>query len=148
MKRIIFKEEVCIGCSLCEVHCLVQHSKSKDIIKAYKQEAPKPLSRVRLEVNRPLAFVIQCQHCEDPLCVSACLSGAMQKDEETRLVTHDAEKCIGCWTCIMVCPYGVIKKETAQLRVVAKCDFCTELETPACVTNCPNEALIYKETAF
>jgi len=148
MKRILYKEEACIGCGLCEVHCLVQHSKSKDTIKAYKREVPRPLSRVRLEVNRPLAFAIQCQHCEEPPCVTACLSGAMQKDEETGLVTHDAEKCIGCWTCIMVCPYGAIKIDTVKRRVVAKCDLCTELKTPACVTNCPNGALIYKVATF
>ena len=148
MRRILCKEEVCIGCGLCEVHCLVQHSKSKDIIKAYKQEVPKPVSRVRLEVKRPLAIAIHCQHCQDPPCVTACLSGAMQKDEETGLVTHDEEKCMGCWTCIMVCPYGAIKRDTAKRRVAAKCDLCSELETPACVANCPNEALIYKEAAF
>jgi Fe-S-cluster-containing hydrogenase component 2 len=36
MKRILIKEEYCMGCRLCEIHCLVQHSKSKDIIKVYK----------------------------------------------------------------------------------------------------------------
>jgi len=148
MKRILYKEEACIGYSLCEVYCTVQHSKSKDIIKAYKQEVPKPLNRVRVEVNCPLVFTIRCQHCDNPPCVIACLSGAMQKDHETGQVTHDAEKCMGCWTCIMVCPYGVIRIDTAKRRVLAKCDLCSELETPACVANCPNEALTYQEAAF
>ena len=43
--RIIPREEYCIGCRLCEVHCIVQHSKSKDIIKAFKQEK-RPVKRV------------------------------------------------------------------------------------------------------
>lgn len=68
----------------------------------------------------------------------------MKKDEETGLVTHDPEKCIGCWTCIMVCPYGAIKRD-ASGKVVSKCDLCAELEIPACVANCPNGALVYKE---
>src|SRR4030065_874632 len=106
LKRIIANEEVCMGCGLCEVYCTVQHSKSKDIVKAYNKEKPRPISRVRLEVNKPVYFAIQCRHCEDAPCVTACLSGAMTTDEETGLVTHNKEKCMGCWACVMVCPYG------------------------------------------
>jgi carbon-monoxide dehydrogenase iron sulfur subunit len=144
LKKITVKEEHCIGCGLCEVYCTVQHSKSKDIIKAYNRENPRPTSRVKLEVHKPVSFAIQCRHCEDAPCVTACLSGAMQKDEETGLVTHDPEKCIGCWTCIMVCPFGAIKRDSSG-KVVSKCDLCAELEVPACVANCPNGALVYKE---
>jgi carbon-monoxide dehydrogenase iron sulfur subunit len=144
MKRIIAKEEACMGCGLCEVYCTVQHSKSKDIIKAYNREHPRPISRVRLETNKPVSFAIQCRHCEDAPCVTACLSGAMHKDEETGAVTHNAEKCMGCWTCIMVCPYGAIKMDVPS-KVVVKCDLCSELDIPACVANCPNGALVYKE---
>ena len=99
---------------------------------------------MKLEVNKPVSFAIQCRHCEDAPCVTACLSSAMKKDEETGLVTHDPEKCIGCWTCIMVCPFGAIKMDSSG-KVVSKCDLCAELEVPACVANCPNGALVYKE---
>jgi len=146
MKRIVAKEEFCIGCGLCEVYCTVQHSKSKDIIKAYTREDPRPLGRVRLEVNKPVSFAVQCRHCEDAPCVIACLSGAMQKDESTGLVVHDPEKCMGCWTCIMVCPYSAIKMDASD-KVVSKCDFCSGLDVPACVANCPNGALVLKEVA-
>jgi carbon-monoxide dehydrogenase iron sulfur subunit len=144
LKNISVREEYCIGCGLCEVYCTVQHSKSKDIIKAYNKEKPRPISRVRLEVQKPISFAIQCKHCEDAQCVTACLSGAMKKDKKTGLVTHDSEKCIGCWTCIMVCPYGAIKIDSLG-KVVSKCDLCADLEVPACVTNCPNQALVYEE---
>jgi carbon-monoxide dehydrogenase iron sulfur subunit len=144
MKRIIAIQENCIGCGLCEVYCTVAHSKSKDIIKAYNSELPKPISRVILEVNKPISFAIQCRHCENAPCVTACLSGAMQKDQNTGLITHNKEKCIGCWTCVMVCPYGAIKMDQ-QGKVVAKCDFCLDLNEPACVANCPNQALVVKE---
>jgi anaerobic carbon-monoxide dehydrogenase iron sulfur subunit len=143
LKRIIAKEEICMGCGLCEVYCTVQHSKTKDIIKAYK-ETPKPISRVRLEVAKPISFAIQCRNCEDAPCVIACLSGAMTMDEETGLIKHNKNKCIGCWTCVMVCPYGALKMDISG-KVVAKCDLCQELESPACVANCPNRALTVKE---
>ena len=144
MKRIIANEQVCMGCGLCEVYCTVQHSKSKDIVKAYNKETPRQISRVRLEVSKPISFAIQCRHCAEAPCVTACLSGAMKKDLETGLVTHNKDKCIGCWTCVMVCPYGALKMDTSG-KVVAKCDLCQELETPACVENCPNRALTVKE---
>lgn len=139
------KEEACIGCGLCEIHCLVQHSRSKDIIKAYKKEDPRPAIRVRLEISKPLSFAVQCRHCENPPCVMSCLSGAMHIDNLTGQVLHDSEKCIGCWTCIMVCSYGAVVKDTSGRKIVAKCDLCPDIDIPVCVANCPNEALRYEE---
>jgi len=144
MKRILVDEEVCMGCGLCEVYCKVEHSESKDIIKAYKREYPPPLSRVRVEEARPISFAVQCRQCEDPPCVIACLSGAMRIDEETGLVIHDPKKCMGCWTCIMVCPYGALAMDG---NAVAKCDLCPDLDIPACVAGCPNQALVYEEVS-
>ena len=148
MKRIFYNEQACTGCGLCEVYCLVEHSKTKNILKAYKRENPKPVARIRLEVNRPLTYVARCQHCKDPACVAVCLSGAMRKDDRTGIVVHDAEKCVGCWTCIMVCPFGALVRDTSTRRVVIKCDLCSESEIPACVSNCPSDALVYKESGF
>jgi anaerobic carbon-monoxide dehydrogenase iron sulfur subunit len=144
MKRIVAKQEHCMGCGLCEVACTTQHSKSKDTLKAYNRESPRPLSRVRLEMSKPVSFAIQCRHCEDAPCAQACLTGAMQKDIEAGLVVHNKDKCMGCWTCIMVCPYGAIKIDK-EGHVIAKCDQCTELDIPACVATCPNGALECQE---
>jgi len=66
----------------------------------------------------------------------------MHLDQETGRVIHDAEKCIGCWTCVMVCPFGAL---TINEDTPLKCDLCPKLEVPACVTNCPNEALTMEE---
>ncbi|UCH37211.1 MAG: 4Fe-4S dicluster domain-containing protein [Candidatus Bathyarchaeota archaeon] len=140
MRQIIHHEEVCMGCGLCEVYCKVQHSESKDIVKAYRKEQPKPLSRVRVEVVKPVSFAIQCRHCEDPPCVDACLSGALRVDAETGFVLHNVTKCKGCWTCIMVCPYSAILMDKER-RTVQKCDFCQGQEIPVCVEYCPNTAL-------
>jgi carbon-monoxide dehydrogenase iron sulfur subunit len=134
-----------MGCGLCEVYCILSHSKSNDLIKAFKKESPKPISRVRLTQERPVSFAVQCRHCSDPPCVAACLSGAMHIDENTKQVVHDDEKCIGCLTCIMVCPFGAIGVDKNGHKAVAKCDLCRELDKPACVENCPNEALTLEE---
>ena len=36
----------CIACRLCEIHCQVQHSQSKKIIKAFREEDPKAMARL------------------------------------------------------------------------------------------------------
>ncbi len=105
-----------------------------------------PIARVRPVIDRPLSIGIQCHHCNDAPCVAACLTGAMSIDEETGKVVHDLVKCIGCWTCVMVCPFGAIVVSESQ-KVPAKCDLCPELKIPACVANCPNEALTFDEVA-
>jgi len=140
MGRIYAKEEVCIGCRLCEIHCIVQHSKSKRIIKAFKEE-PRPLSRTIVEEKGNISFALQCRHCEEPFCVEACISGAMHI--EGGKVLCDIKKCVGCWMCIMSCPFGAIKRDENK-KVSSKCDLCAGSDMPVCVANCPNEALVYE----
>lgn len=144
MKRLQTREEVCMNCRLCQVFCLVAHSRSKDVIKAYKKEVPRPVARLQVEQKGPFSLAVPCRHCDEPLCVYSCLTGALQKDPETGVVSLDRERCVGCWTCLLVCPYGAITQDTAQ-GVVAKCDLCPGQATPACVANCPNEALFLAE---
>ncbi|MBI2853153.1 MAG: 4Fe-4S dicluster domain-containing protein [Chloroflexi bacterium] len=143
MKRIYAREEVCIACHLCEVHCQLAHSPVSDPVKAFNKNIP-PLPRLRIEERRPITFSLQCRHCEEPACVESCLAGAIQKDPETGIVTVNEEKCIGCWTCVLACPWGAIRQDNARGHIV-KCDLCPGRDTPACVANCPNGALVYVE---
>ena len=144
MKRIYIKEEVCMGCGLCRVYCQTEHSRTKDIIKAFKKEAPRPLPRVRVERKGEVCFSLQCRHCDEPLCAYSCLTGAMHKDPITGIVTVDTDKCMGCWTCILACPNGALTRDMNN-KIVFKCDLCPELNVPVCVANCPNEALLLAE---
>lgn len=141
MKRILANKEYCIGCRLCEIHCVTAHSVSKDIVKAFKIEGMS-LPRIRVEESGPLSFAVQCRHCEEPLCVYSCITGAMTIGEDGSVV-NDSQKCVGCWTCILVCPYGAISRDEVEGKVVSKCDMCAGSNVPACVENCPNEALTY-----
>ncbi|MCX7940470.1 MAG: 4Fe-4S dicluster domain-containing protein [Endomicrobia bacterium] len=141
MKKIVAKEEYCMGCRLCEVYCATKNSKSKDIIKTFKSEAGKLLSAIFVEEKEHITFAIQCRHCEDAPCVYSCLTGAMYKTDKG-VVLHNKEKCVGCWMCIMVCPFGVIKPDLNIKKIASKCDLCLDKEVPACVENCPNEALV------
>jgi carbon-monoxide dehydrogenase iron sulfur subunit len=141
LKKICVKEEVCIGCGLCQVYCQTEHSRSKDIIKAFNRETPHPIPCIHVKRRDEISFPVQCHHCDEPPCVYSCLTGAMHKDPVSGIVSVDSEKCIGCWTCIMVCPYGALTRNTSS-KSVAKCDLCPEHDVPVCVANCPNEALV------
>lgn len=78
-----------MGCRLCEVYCITQHSKSKDIIKAYRGEEPRPVSGIYFEEKGSVSFALQCRHCEDAPCLEACITGAMYRDEGTGMVLHN-----------------------------------------------------------
>ncbi len=146
MRRIATRQEYCMGCRLCEIHCLVRHSRSKQIIKAYKGEYPKPLPRVHVEERGHVSFALQCRHCEDAPCLDACITGAMRRDRSAGTVICDEERCVGCWMCIMACPVGVISRDIKGKKIASKCDLCAGEETPVCVSKCPNEALKLEDT--
>ncbi len=141
MARVYVKEQVCIGCRLCEVYCQLSHSGHKELVKAFR--GPNiPVPRLRVEVDKHVSFSVRCQNCEDAPCVHACITGALSRNSESGQVICEEERCVGCWTCTLVCPYGAIRQNQAEKRM-AKCDLCPEEEIPACVANCPNEALIF-----
>ena len=145
MKRIYTLEDVCIGCHLCEVACITEHSQSKDTVKAYLHEPVRPISRCTVEEmdGGILSFSTTCRHCDEPDCLRACISGAIQKDDKG-VVRMDIEQCVGCWSCVMACPYGAIQRNLTRKKA-NKCDLCPDRKNPACVDACPNRALVFKE---
>jgi len=144
MKRIFARENLCIGCRLCEIHCLVQHSKSRRIISAMTREKNTVTPRCKVEESGQVTFALQCRHCEQARCMEACMTGAIRRDPATGIILHDADKCVGCWMCVMTCPVGAIQRGR-EGHVASKCDLCQGEDVPACVHNCPNEALVFEE---
>jgi carbon-monoxide dehydrogenase iron sulfur subunit len=147
MRQVYLNEQVCIGCHLCEVYCRLQQAKSKDLVKASKRESPPPLPRLRVEEKGLVSLSVRCQHCDDAPCVLACLTGALSRDPVSSLVIIDEERCIGCGTCLLVCPLGVLRLDAGRKKTV-KCDLCQGEEIPACVAHCPNEALWFAEVPY
>ena len=154
MKRIYAIEAWCLDCRRCEVACKTSHSASKNTVKAYKLEGDVPQARIRVEGSKFASIAVNCRHCADPRCVMGCISGAMRKDPVSGLVVSDPEKCVGCRTCVSMCPFGAVHVEevcdVVPKGYAFKCDLCgTELGQPgepSCVAACPNRALIYVES--
>jgi carbon-monoxide dehydrogenase iron sulfur subunit len=145
MLRIKALPDVCIGCGLCRVWCKVEHSESKNVHKAFKPAACETVSCVELEEEGCESFAVQCRHCDEPLCVYGCITGAMQKDPETGVVSVDESKCVGCWTCVLMCPNGAVKRDRRGKKIALKCDMCAKRGFPSCVEHCPNDALVLEE---
>jgi carbon-monoxide dehydrogenase iron sulfur subunit len=146
MRHVKPVKEFCIGCHLCELACLTEHSRSGDLILAYTKERPEEGLKACKCVHHkgPVAVAMSCQHCADPACVTACISGALCKDPVSGRTEYDREKCVGCWACVMACPFGAIRRHVQSGKIV-KCDLCVEREIPACVAACPNQALVLVE---
>ncbi len=141
-KEIFVHSDRCMGCHTCELACAVEHSQNKSLYSAISEQ-PVPKPRVYVEWVEPdKKMPVVCRQCEDAPCMHACISGAISLSENGIVITN-ADKCIGCWTCVMVCPYGVIGRHT-QVHKAYRCDRCPDLEVPACVNSCPTKALEYQ----
>jgi len=156
MKTVFVHPERCIGCKQCEIACAVAHSKSKSLFWAVFEDPP-PSPRIHTEPGPSLntAFPNKCHHCNPAPCIGVCPTAAIYRAEnDPDIVLIDANKCIACGMCAMVCPFDVITYRVSQdvphkAAVAMKCDHCIERQhdglIPACVEACKANALQFGE---
>src|SRR5690554_7642233 len=153
---VLVDTTVCIGCRRCEWACKKAHDIPAGNIESYSDESVfdemrRPSNDGYTKVNRydnpqdpsiPTNVKVQCMHCDQPACVSACIVGAFSK-KENGAVVWDTGKCIGCRYCMVACPFQIptFEYENALHPDIHKCDFCydrtKEGKLPACVEICP-----------
>jgi len=151
---ILYDSTRCIGCQSCEFACAEANGLPEP------KDAPDP--KIIRETDENSRSVIncyntskgevyvkrQCMHCNEPACVSACLTQAMFKTKEGPVIWR-GDKCMGCRYCMVSCPFNIPKFEYHSPNPkIEKCTMCYENklqkgEMPACAENCPNEALLY-----
>jgi Fe-S-cluster-containing hydrogenase component 2 len=130
-KRIVLRLDYCIGCRSCEAACRSR----------FKDEA-----RIRCaDASETALLPLACRHCEEPLCAAACPFEVVRRDEQGGLVRQASYHCVGCRSCALACPFGVIDSRLLR-RVAQKCSQCGDrAEGPRCVTTCPTGALRFVE---
>jgi anaerobic carbon-monoxide dehydrogenase iron sulfur subunit len=142
MKEIVFLKERCATCGACAAACAAEHKKNHRL---YDRLAPLPMGRKRRasegrgDPESLPPHAVRCEHCEEPACLEACISGAFGKAD--RVFTR-WDHCVGCFMCVMNCPFGAI---LPFFNKAVKCDACLFTEKPACVRACPQNALLYRK---
>lgn len=141
MRKIYVNEKWCLGCHLCEYNCAFAETGEANMSLALKDKAIYP--KIRVEDDGKIMYAVSCRHCDDAICVKSCISGALSKEDG--VVKIDKDKCIGCLTCVLVCPYGALVQN--ENKAVTKCQLCTDNSCgePACVKGCPNNAIVFEE---
>lgn len=145
----------CAGCRSCELACAEAHHlpepDTSDDLVFERERHPSELSRTVVNryvtENGEIYAKKQCMHCIQPACGAACLTQAMFKTDQGPVVWR-GDKCMGCRYCMISCPFDIPKFEYHSANPnIQKCDMCWERmqegKSPACVENCPAEALMF-----
>jgi len=159
----------CIGCRVCEIACSTVHSREETPLTAGNMMNPVQ-SRLYLVRTPQGAVPVQCRHCEDAPCAAACPVFAITQREGVIYVDEEqcigCKTCMlacpfGALKLVPVFENGLPveqnlplfpptalpeknideSEEYKQLHVAVKCDLCLGMEEPACVANCPQQAL-------
>lgn len=135
----------CVRCDACVEACAVGHNNNP---------------RFNRHGRRHGRYMVAnaCMHCEDPVCMLGCPTGAIHRSLAGGEVVINDDTCIGCATCANNCPYGNIRMVEVRdgagrfirddasgtpLLKATKCDLCIDqLGGPACQRACAHDALI------
>jgi carbon-monoxide dehydrogenase iron sulfur subunit len=133
------------ACTLCG-RCLVACAAGRAVLAGALDSAWLEQSLLRVDGPAPPAHIRVCRHCLTAPCVDACVARALRRDEAGDTVALDASRCVGCYSCVMECPFsaplvGAASAKTGRSTAIAKCDGCAALSEPLCAGACPTGAI-------
>lgn len=140
---LLFDGNKCVGCYSCEVACKQENDVPPGprwirVIRKGPWPVPSGL-RMTYQLER-------CRHCGRPPCIDACPVSAIWK-QENGIVKIDQEKCIGCRSCIEVCPFKApqFNDEKKTVQICTLCEHRIEKGLgPSCVENCMTRAIQFE----
>jgi len=156
----------CVGCRSCEAACNAENRLPPPQVpftelSVYEKKPNQHRRRTdetrytvvnRFEIpgrEHPLFKKVQCNHCQEPACLTSCFVNAYTKTPEGAVV-YNPEVCVGCRTCMVACPFYIpaFKYSSSFKPQIMKCMFCYETrlqhgKIPACVEACPRDALVF-----
>lgn len=152
-KGILYDSTRCVGCQTCEFSCaeandLPEPTDYPEVGVVRKTDETRRTVVNVYDTSKGEVYVKrQCMHCNQPACGAACLTQAMYKTKEGPVIWR-GDKCMGCRYCMVSCPFDVPKFEYHSANPkITKCTMCfdrlQEGKLPACVENCPAEALVF-----
>lgn len=135
MRKLVFCPERCTGCRACELAC------------SFFNDGVFSPSRSRIRVVRideeGVDVPVGCMQCANAPCMLVCPSPlAMYRDKKTGAVVINVDACIGCRSCMLICPFGAINFDSEK-GFCYKCDLCGG--DPECVKWCFTKAIDYVE---
>lgn len=151
----------CVGCRTCEKACNQANRLPEPDVpfdeKSVFEKKRRPTAAAYTVVNRydnpkssdrPLYRKVQCNHCNEPGCASACPVKAYTKTPEGS-VLYNADVCFGCRYCMVACPFSApaYDYESALEPKIVKCTLCygriSKGGVPACAEACPSGAVTF-----
>jgi len=156
----------CVGCRTCEAACNVEQNlpepaKPFDDYSVFDEirhgQKRRPTDKAYTVVNRydvkdadqPLYRKIQCNHCNEPACLTSCFVNAYKKTPEGAVI-YNPKVCVGCRNCMIACPFHIpgYTYHSVLNPVIKKCIFCydtrlKEGRPPACVESCPQQVMTF-----
>ncbi len=158
---VLYDLTLCVGCRTCEKACNEENKLAPPAVPfddpSVFNEMRRPMVESYTVVNRypnpkepdkPLYRKIQCNHCLEPACATACPIHAYTKNPEGP-VTYNVDLCFGCRYCMVACPYYVPAYDynSALEPRISKCTMCyhrvKEGRPTACSETCPTGALTF-----
>jgi formate dehydrogenase iron-sulfur subunit len=150
---ILYDSTRCAGCQTCESACAEANGlpEPTGTIEAgvirNTDESHRTVVNAFNSTKGEVYAKKQCMHCNEPACTAACLTQAMYKTAEGAVIWR-GDKCMGCRYCMVSCPFDIPKFEYHSANPkIEKCNMCftrlSEGKIPACVENCPAEALLF-----
>jgi len=141
---MIIRQDRCIDCERCMEACVMTND-----VPGYGYRTMILEKEVLDAIGQKKEFIpVLCNHCNNPPCVRACPTKATYKDKKTGIVMMNYEKCIGCKTCVVACPYNA-RYFNEEKHAIDKCNFCFDTrlskgeKLTACAAACPAGVRIF-----
>jgi protein NrfC len=147
---LVYDSKKCAGCTTCMLSCSLVHYGVQSLSRSRIQVMQDAWGKFPNDVR-----MAPCRQCKAPVCVQNCPVGAAYVDAANGNVRRiDSKKCIGCKTCIKMCPQQPHRTVWVMIDgkgKSSKCDLC--IDTPywdekggpggkqACVESCPMMAI-------
>ena len=136
-KEFFIDPSRCIGCQACVQACTECDT--------HKGQSMIQLDYIDRNVSTQTVPVV-CMHCDSPTCAEVCPADAIKRTADGVVQTARKPRCIACNNCVLACPFGVPKMNSAS-ALMMKCDMCYDRtsvgQKPMCASVCPSQALFY-----